>query len=111
VYKDRVIASDGEDTVFTKVFDLIDELPWPDEIGGRVYANKLVREWDGRDDEIVEQRDALREKTAAAYRKDPEFAAVYMGESAGDVAAIRPAAEVLTDICEGAEELLQRSNS
>ena len=110
-YKDRVVASNGEDTVFTRVFDLIDDLPWPDEIGARVYANQLVREWDGRDDEIVEQRDALREKTAAAYRNDPEFAAVYMGESAGDVDAIRPAVEVLTDICEGAEELLQRSNS
>ena len=58
VYKERVVQSDGEDTIFTKVYDLIDGLPWPEEIGARVYANQFVREWDGRDGEIVEQREA-----------------------------------------------------
>ncbi len=111
VYKERVVASDGEDTVFTKVYDLIDGLPWPDEMGARVYNNELVREWHGRDVEIVEQQEQLRERTQAAYRNDPESAAVYMGQSAGDVHGIRPAAEVLTDICEAAEELLVRSSS
>ena len=106
VYKERVVASDGEDTIFTKVYDLIDGLPWPETIGARVYKNQLVREWHGRDEEIVEQRDELKERTSAAYRKNPEIAAVYMGESAGDVHAIRPAADVLTDICEDAEKLL-----
>ena len=76
-----------------------------------MYASQFVREWDGRDSEIVEQREAVREKTSAAYRKDTEIAAVYMGESAGDVDSIRPAAELLAEICEGAEELLRRSNS
>ena len=111
VYKERVIQSNGEDTIFTKVYDLIDGLPWPEGIGARVYANQFVREWDGRDSEIVEQREALLEKTSVAYRKDAEVAAGYMGESAGDVDSIRPAAEVLADICDGAEELLGRSNS
>ncbi len=106
VYKERVVASDGEDTIFTKVYDLIDGLPWPEEIGARVYDNELVREWHGRDAEIVEGREKLQETTQAAYRKDPEFAAVLMGESAGDVHAIRPATEVLTSICDDAEKLL-----
>ncbi len=110
VYKERVIASDGEDTIFTKVYDLIEGLPWPEEIGARVYENELVREWHGRDAEIVEQRDALKSRAEKAYRKDVEAAAVYMGESAGDVNAIRPAADVLTSIRDDAEELLtQRS--
>ena len=111
VYKERVIASDGEDTIFTKVYDLIDGLPWPEEIGARVYENQLVREWHGRDSEIVEQREALREKTTAAYQKDTEVAAVYMGQSAGDVDSIRPAVDVLKSICDDAEELLARPNS
>ncbi len=108
VYKERIVASDGEDTIFTRVYDLIDGLPWPEEIGARVYKNELVREWHGRDEEIVKGREKLRETTQAAYRKDAESAAVYMGESAGDVYAIRPAADVLTSICEDAEELLTR---
>jgi len=111
LYKDRIVASDGEDTIFTRVYDLIDGLPWPEGIGARVYRNELVREWHGRDDEIVAQRDALRERAEAAYRKDVEGAAVYMGAGAGDIEAIRPAAEVLRSMCEKAEELLRRASS
>jgi nitronate monooxygenase len=110
VYKEQIVASDGEDTIFTRVYDLIDGLPWPEEIGARVYNNDLVREWHGRDAEIVEQRDALRTRTEDAYQKDVEGAAVYMGESAGDVSAIRPAAEVLRQIGEDAEGLLTASS-
>ena len=108
IYKDQIVQSDGEDTIFTRVYDLIDGLPWPEEIGARVYANRLVNEWHGRDDEIVERREELRQQTEAAYQRNPEFAAVYMGESAGDVRAIRPAAEVLVEICDGAERILRQ---
>lgn len=111
VYKEQIIASDGEDTTFTRVYDLIDGLPWPEEIAARVYNNELVREWDGRDDEIIEQREALRERAEAAYRKDTQNAAVYMGQSAGDVDAIRPAAKVMETICSDAERLLDREFS
>jgi nitronate monooxygenase len=107
IYKERIVASDGEDTIFTRVYDLIDGLPWPEDTGARVYKNKLVREWHGRDAEIVENRDDLKARAEAAYRRDTDFAAVYMGESAGDVHAIRPAAAVLTSICNDAEELLE----
>jgi nitronate monooxygenase len=90
------------------VYDLVDGLPWPPEIGARVYRNRFAREWHGRDDEIVARREELRERTEAAYRVDPEVAAVYMGQSAGAVKAIWPAAEVLRSICDGAEEIIRR---
>ncbi len=106
LYKEQIVASDGEDTTFTRVYDLIDGLPWPEEIGARVYENRLVREWHGRDAEIVERREELQAKAEAAFRKDTDFAAVYMGEGAGDVSAIQPAADVLTSICNDAEGLL-----
>ncbi|MEX0787070.1 MAG: nitronate monooxygenase [Dehalococcoidia bacterium] len=106
VYKQRILESDGEDTMFTRVYDLVDGLPWPEEIGARVYANRFAREWHGRDAEIVERREELRRETSEAYQRDVEAAAVYMGQSAGDVIAIRPAAEVLRDICDSAERIL-----
>ena len=107
VYKQRVIESDGHDTVYTRVYDLIDGLPWPDGIAGRVYRNEFVREWHGRDDEIVQRREELAGQTSEAYRKDPEVAAVYMGVSAGQVSAVRPAGDVLRDVCDGAERILR----
>ena len=107
VYKERIIKSDGGETIYTRVYDLVDGMPWPPEIGARVYNNRFVREWHGRDDEIVAKREELRGLTSEAYQRDTEVAAVYMGQGVGDVTAIRPAAEVLRDICEGAERVLR----
>ncbi len=106
-FKERVVLSDGQDTAFTRLYDLLGDTPWPNGIAGRVYRNRLVREWDGRDDAIAERREELASDVAAARaRHDPEVASVYMGQGAGAVNAIRPAAEVIDGICCEAENLL-----
>ena len=107
-FKDQIVQSDGQDTVFTRLYDLLGTRPWPDGIAGRVYRNRLVREWDGRDAEILAHREELASDVAAARASaDPELSAVYMGQGAGHVNAIRPAAEVIGDICARAESLLR----
>ena len=107
-FKERIVLSDGQDTTFTRLYDLLGTRPWPDGIAGRVYRNRLVREWDGRDAEILDHREELASDVAAARaNQDPEASAVYMGQGAGHVNAIRPAPHVLRDICQAAEEILQ----
>ena len=107
-FKERILLSDGEDTTFTRLYDLLGSRPWPEGIAGRVYRNRLVREWDGRDEEILRQREELASDVAAARaRHDPEIASVYMGQGAGQVNTIRPAAQVMEDICGEAEGLLR----
>ena len=108
-FKEQIVQSDGQDTVFTRLYDLLGTRPWPDRIAGRVYRNRLVREWDGRDAEILAHREELASDVAAARASgDPELSAVYMGQGAGHVNAIRPAADVARDICEGAESILRQ---
>ena len=107
-FKEQIVQSDGQDTVFTRLYDLLGTRPWPDRIAGRVYRNSLVREWDGRDAEILAHREELASDVAAARaNQDPKASAVYMGQGAGHVNAIRPAADVLHDICQGAEDILR----
>jgi nitronate monooxygenase len=106
-YKQRVVSSDGEDTVFTRVYDIVDGLPWPEGIGARTYRSRFVREWDGRDEELRQRREELRKVLQEAYQRDPEVAAVYMGQSAAFVDAVQPAADVLRRICEDAERILR----
>ena len=107
-FKERILLSDGEDTTFTRLYDLLGSRPWPEGIAGRVYRNRLVREWDGRDEEILRQREELASDVAAArVRHDPEIASVYMGQGAGQVNAIRPAAQVVEEICGEAEGILR----
>ncbi len=107
-YKERIVHSDGEDTVYTRVFDVIENLPWPEGIAARAYRNRFARDWHGREEEL----DRRREDVAATYARgqqdhDPETAVVYMGQSAAFVDAVRPAAEVLHTICADAERILR----
>ena len=109
-FKERIVLSDGQDTTFTRLYDLLGDSPWPEGIAGRVYRNRLVREWDGRDAEILANREELASDVAAARaREDTELSSVYMGQGAGHVNAIRPAAEVIREICEGAEAILRET--
>lgn len=107
-FKERIALSDGQDTAFTRLYDLLGDTPWPERIAGRVYRNRLVREWDGRDAEVLAHREELATDAATARaRQDPELASVYMGQGAGQVRAIRPAAEVVREICGEAEGILR----
>ena len=107
-FKERVILSDGQDSTFTRLYDLLGTRPWPEGIAGRVYRNRLVREWDGRDAEVLAHREELASDVAAARAVgDTGASAVYMGQGAGHINAIRPAADVLREICDGAEAILR----
>ncbi len=107
-FKERIVLSDGQDTTFTRVYDLLGTRPWPEGIAGRVFRNRLVREWDERDAEILAQREEIASDVAAARANaDTELSAVYMGQGAGHVNAIRPVAEVVREICEDAESILR----
>ncbi len=106
-FKDRILLSDGQDSTFTRLYDLLGTRPWPDGIAGRVYRNRLVREWDGRDAEVLAHREELASDVAAGRsREDTELSAVYMGQGAGHINAVRPAAEVIDDICREAEAII-----
>ena len=107
-FKERIILSDGQDTAFTRLYDLLGDSPWPEGIAGRVYRNRLVREWDGRDADILAHREELASDVAAARaRQDPEISSVYVGQGAGQVKEIRPAADVVRQICEDAERIIR----
>lgn len=107
-FKEVIVRSDGEDTVFTQVYDLIDNVQWPEGVAARVYRNPFVSRWHGREREIEKHREELSTDAALAWANhDPAGASVYMGASAALVKAIRPAAEVLIEVCSQAESILQ----
>jgi nitronate monooxygenase len=108
-YKQLIVASDGEDTVFTEVYDIVGGRPWPKGIGERVRRNALVESWTGRERELRGKLDEVRsELQAGQSRRDPQVASVLMGQSAGFIRAVRPAAEVIETLCADAETVLRR---
>jgi nitronate monooxygenase len=108
-FKRMIVESDGQDTVFTEVFDIISGNPWPAGVAERVRRSRTINEWSGRERELREQLENVRSSIAEGRaRQDPEVTPVLMGQSAGFVPAVRPAAEVIESICADAERILRR---
>ena len=106
-FKEQVVRSDGQDTTLTRLYDVIGGGAWPRGVVGRVYNNRFVQMWEGRDAEIQDRLEELASDAAEAWAKhDIEGASVYMGQSATSVGSIRQAGDVLQEICGQAERLL-----
>ena len=56
-HKQTIVQSDGEDTIFTRAYDVLFGMPWPEVIGERLQRNKFTDEWHGREKEIAERRE------------------------------------------------------
>ncbi len=107
-YKQLIVESDGQDTVYTKVYDIMWGLPWPEGIAERVRSNRFTQEWHGREGELQQKREGLAPELMASREKfDPERGEVLYGQSAASVKAIRPAADVLRNLCVEAEQILR----
>ena len=109
VYKDCIVQSDGQDTIFTRVYDIVYGGAWPEGVAERVRANRFTAEWHGREQELQERRQELLPTLPAGMedRRDPERHPILIGQSAGSVTSIRPAAEVVRGLCDDAERILR----
>ena len=63
-HKELIVTSDGEDTIYTQVFDIINDAvsggaPRPEGVAGRAYNNRFAQEWPGRESELPENLDKV----------------------------------------------------
>jgi nitronate monooxygenase len=111
-HKKLIVESDGEDTVYTRAYDVLWGAPWPEGIAERGRRNRFTDEWTGREDEIAARREELQARVQAAEKTfNADDRDVLYGQSAGAVRAVRPAAEVLRAICDDAEQILRERSS
>jgi nitronate monooxygenase len=111
-HKQRIVQSNGEDTVYTEVFDIVEEkifgMQWPEGIASRVHFNEFAKQWHRREHELRAHLDDAAQAYADALRqRDPDTISVAMGQSAAFVDGIRPAADVVRSICVDAERILR----
>lgn len=109
-YKACIVESNGEDTVFTTLYDEARGLHWPKPVGMRLRRTRHTDQWQGREAEIGEHLDELRAELPDVLdfeRFDPEVTTMLYGQSAATVDAVRPAAEIVRTLCHEAEALLR----
>ena len=110
VHKELIVASDGGDTVLTRVYDIVSGLPWPAGIGERQRRNPFIDAWTGRESELTGRRWDFAPppgKVPFVDPPDPDTDPILYGQSAAFVDSVRPAADVVRTICADAEAILR----
>jgi len=106
-FKQAIVESDGHDTVVTDIPDVANGRVWPGAYV-RVRRNRMIERWLGRDGDLrrhqAEVRAALR---TAAEAGDPDEGAIMVGQTAGLIDRIEPAADLVRRISREAEAILR----
>ena len=100
----RILASSGEDTVRTSVFDTVRGYQWPNGITGRALRNDFAERWHGHERKLAVVLDSERMRyQAAAASGDVDSAVVFAGEGADLIEDLPQASEVVTRMVAEAE--------
>lgn len=122
-YKERVVKSKAEDTVYTVLFDI----GWPDA-AHRVLRNKAFAEWEAAGRPASGQRPGEGTIVGTAplagttvevpkysalvpitgFSGDMEYIALLAGESCSLVNDIKPAVQIVQDLVREAEEVIEQ---
>jgi nitronate monooxygenase len=92
--RNRIAASDETETIYTRVYDRVTHKGWPHEFGGRALRTKFLERWTGHEDELMSDAQAVAQF-------DPQEK-LYAGQSVGLLRDVRPAAEIVLDLADGA---------
>jgi nitronate monooxygenase len=104
-----IVDANGDDTVKTTVLDIVRGKDWPKTISGRALRNRFVEDWHGRESDLSATDVGARELERYVRARDEGDAAntgIFVGEAAGLINDVRPAADIVRDIAADAERLL-----
>jgi nitronate monooxygenase len=99
--KAKLVAARGDDTVRTRVFDIVRNLDWPALYTGRALQNAFSRQWHGREAEL--------EKSLGSRSERSRYLSGFRGECVDLIRDIKPAAAIVASLVHEAEAAL-RSN-
>jgi nitronate monooxygenase len=101
-----LIAADETQTTATRVFDIGRQRPWPARFPSRVLNNAYLARWTGREDALAADPAGQAELSAGVAAGNTGIAPVDAGQGVAMVNAVAPAAQVIAELCGGAERLL-----
>lgn len=107
-FKQAIVDSDGHDTQLSEIPDIAAGLVWPGAMT-RSRRNRFIERWAGREWALRQHRaEALQRLQAARKSGEVDEGPLSMGQDAGLIHDIVPAAEIVTRIAREAEQILIR---
>ena len=105
-FKQAILESDGHDTLLSEIPDIAAGLVWPGAMS-RSRRNRFIERWAGREWALRQRRaEAKAALQEARKRGDADEAVLSMGQDAGLICDIAPAAEIVSRIAQDAERIL-----
>ena len=108
--KQAAVEASGDDTIRTKTVDIVRGMDWPARFDIRVMRNAFTDRWDQDLPGLrAELSDIAPKWSEAAAAGDPALATPIVGEAAGLIHDLPPAAEILARLSAEAEAVIARS--
>jgi nitronate monooxygenase len=104
--RSALIGAKDTDTVMTRVFDIALEYPWPIKYPERILRNEFWERWQGQEEQLSADPEALSEFKASRARGNLGTTHVDAGQGVGRITQVRTASDVVSRLCAGAVELL-----
>jgi len=105
-FKQAIVRSDGHDTTLSEIPDIASGIVWPGAMA-RTLRNRFVEQWAGREWALRQQaRAAGAALLAARAAGDADHAALFIGQDAGLIDSVVPAAEVIARMVAEAERII-----
>jgi nitronate monooxygenase len=106
--KEKAVASDGDQTAQTRVFDIVRGAAWPAIYPGRALRNAFFDQWHGQEQALEQQQKKVEGAYLATAATDFAHRVVWAGESVDLVRDIPSARDVIERIVDEAASVLQR---
>jgi nitronate monooxygenase len=104
-------AATGDDTLRTRVYDIVRQKAWPDHYTGRLLRNDFIARWHGHEDALRTMQPAeLARVEAASDTGDYDTANVTVGEAVGLINDLPSASEIVRRTVAEAQACLSRDS-
>ena len=104
---DRAGTRGGARGRYASVYDRAQGKPWPNEFRARALRNDFVERWQGREDEMLSDPQAVKEFEAARRDADYRTAHIYAGQAVGLISQTTTAGAVVGHVSDEAERCLR----
>lgn len=107
--KDKLLAAKSADTIYSRVFDIAQGIPWPARFGGRSLRNLFIDQWYNKEEDLLSQQEPKQLLAAAIKSRDYDIAQIYCGQGVGLVSSAAPAGDIISKMAAEAEILLTKA--
>jgi len=105
-FKQAIVRSDGHDTMLTEIPDIAAGIVWPGAMA-RTLRNRFIEQWAGREWALRQNaRAAGAAVQAARLAGDADHVTLLIGQDAGLIDSVGPAAEVIQRMVAEAERII-----